>query len=258
MLRSRHELHLSRKVFFCYQIMSEQKKEFTGVWIPRMVVEDEELNWTDRACYAEIACYQKCFASNAFLAKRLGISESMVSKIVARLKQLEYLVDGGFNGRFRVLVARQPSNTLLGSIATDCEAASQPVATIDNSRENSKELEVSKETPTSLSTKEEQLDFVPTNGEGDETAPKKKPKSWDKEKSIFAMFCSECKRAGLPEPEPVKLWQLTQIRNVLKSNDETFIVEILEDWLSTAGDEVILNIHSALSAHNINKHKMKR
>jgi len=241
----------------------EQKKEFTGVWIPRSVVEDERLTWTDRACYAEISCYQKCFASNAFLAKRLGISESMVSKIVARLKQLEYLVDGGFNGRFRVLVARQPSNTLLGSIATDCEAASQPVATIDNSRENSKELEVSKETPNSItsSTKEtegDSIDFVPTNGEGDEIAPKKKPQSWDVEKTIFRDFAKECQRAGLPEPEPVKLWQLKQIRSVIASNDADFVAEVLDDWLNTAGDEVILNIHSALSAHNINKHKMKR
>jgi len=56
----------------------------------------------------------------------------------------------------------------------------------------------------------------------------------------------------------VKLWQLKQIRSVIASNDADFVAEVLDDWLNTAGDEVILNIHSALSAHNINKHKMKR
>ena len=123
-------------------------------------------------------------------------------------------------------------------------------------------LEVPEETSNlTSSTKEtegDNIDFVPTNGEGEEIAPKKKPQSWDVEKTIFRDFANECKRAGLPEPEPVKLWQLKQIRSVLKSNDADFVAEVLDDWLNTAGDEVILNIHSALSAHNINKHKMKR
>ena len=118
---------------------NEQQKEFTGVWIPRAVVEDERLTWTDRALYAEIACYNICWASNAFLAKRLSISESMVSKIIARLKTLKYVEEAGFNGRFRQLIARQGSNVLLGRVATDCEADSQCIARIDNSIENSKD-----------------------------------------------------------------------------------------------------------------------
>jgi len=245
--------------------MSEQKKEFTGVWIPRMVVEDEELNWTDRACYAEIACYQKCFASNAFLAKRLGISESRVSKIIARLKQLEYLEDTGFNGRFRMLATSLPSRKQRGSLVENSEAASLKTATIDNSVENSRDnsyfSKEKSETKDKLSgnsnsresTKEEETTFHPTNDEGDEVGPKKEKETWVKEKEVEQLFAAECVKRKLPRPSPVASYMLRVVRKGLKEVDE--VQPLFDFWFETAMDENVLNVHSCFSAGTINRFK---
>jgi len=88
--------------------MEEQKREFTGVWIPRKIVEDERLSWTDRALYAEVACYETCFVSNAFLAKRIGVSVSRIKAIVGKLKELGFLKQVGFDGRRRFLSVSIP------------------------------------------------------------------------------------------------------------------------------------------------------
>ena len=246
--------------------MSEQKKEFTGVWIPRMVVEDEELNWTDRACYAEIACYQKCFASNAFLAKRLGISESRVSKIIARLKQLEYLEDTGFNGRFRMLATSLPSRKQLGSLVENSEAASLKTATIDNSRENSrdnsyfsKEKSETKDklsdNTNSLTKKEEELDLHVETEEGESISPKKKRETWVREKEVEQLFAIECTKRNLPKPSPVANYMLLTVRKGLKQVDE--VQPLFDFWFETAMDENILNVHSCFSSGNINRFKAR-
>ena len=51
-------------------------KEYTGVWIPREVMECEQLTPVEKIAYGEIASFSKCYASNAWLAKRIGKSES--------------------------------------------------------------------------------------------------------------------------------------------------------------------------------------
>ena len=117
--------------------MTEQKKEFTGVWIPRAIVEDDRLNWVERACYAEIACYVKCFASNAFLCKRLDVSERTLQRIISHLKELEYIEQSGFDGRFRVLVA---CTTWRGRGDKNGGSAPAEMAPIDNSIEKSKDI----------------------------------------------------------------------------------------------------------------------
>lgn len=80
-------------------------KEYTGVWIPASVMECEELSATEKICYGEIASFNECYASNAWLAKRLHKSEWTARQAVAHLEELGFVKILGSNGRFRKMIA---------------------------------------------------------------------------------------------------------------------------------------------------------
>lgn len=120
------------------------RKEYTGVWIPRDVMEDASLSALDKILFAEIACFMECYASNKWLANRIGRSASTVSKGIARLIELGYIEQCGFDGRFRrvrVVKNGQPSKKLLGSLVKNGESASPKMTNIDNSIDNSKNID---------------------------------------------------------------------------------------------------------------------
>lgn len=81
--------------------MENQKREFTGVWIPKSVIEDKSLKPVDRIIYAEISCFDICTMTNATLAGKAGVSEDTASRSVGRLKANGYVTIIGFNGRVR-------------------------------------------------------------------------------------------------------------------------------------------------------------
>lgn len=118
--------------------MEEHKKEFTGVWIPRAIVEDTDLTWLQRAIYAEISCYKECFATNRHISKVTGCSERYVSEAIQLLKEKGYIVQTRFDGRKRYLKAvydnfsSQGRTTVLGSIEPQFHADTNPSSTIDN------------------------------------------------------------------------------------------------------------------------------
>lgn len=85
--------------------MEEQKKEFTGVWIPRHIMENKQLKPTDRLIYAEIASFDQCYMSNETLGERAGCSGSQASRIIIKLKSLGYIRQTKFDGRTRWLKA---------------------------------------------------------------------------------------------------------------------------------------------------------
>lgn len=107
--------------------------EYTGTWIPKAVMEDENLKPVDKILYAEIASFIDCFASNKFLAERVGLSERGVQDAIKRLRDLDYITSTAFNGRTRTLVATQ---NLRGSTTPEREAAPRQDVDIDNSIEN--------------------------------------------------------------------------------------------------------------------------
>jgi DNA-binding Lrp family transcriptional regulator len=78
-------------------------KEYTGVWIPAEVMESEELEPLDKLVYGEIASFRECYASNAWLAKRIKRSEQTASRCVQKLIKLGFVENCGFNGRFRIV-----------------------------------------------------------------------------------------------------------------------------------------------------------
>lgn len=121
----------------------DPKKEYTGVWIPKEVMENSNLSATDKIVYAEIACFDECYASNEWLAKRIGRSASTASKCVSRLISLGIVEPCGFDGRFRkvrVVKNCKPSKKLRGSLVKNGESASPKTASRDNSIDKSKSL----------------------------------------------------------------------------------------------------------------------
>lgn len=78
-------------------------KEYTGVWIPADVMEKDELPAMAKILYGEIAGFRQCYASNAWLAKRIGRSERTVKRLIAQLISLGFVRNCGFNGRFRLI-----------------------------------------------------------------------------------------------------------------------------------------------------------
>jgi hypothetical protein len=119
--------------------MGSNKKEFTGVWIPAIVIEDTDLTWVQKAIYAEIACYKKCYMTNKHIAEVVSCSESYVTKTVTLLKGKGYIIDSGFDGRTRNLTAFvnvEGSTPVLGRVALQSESAYHPSATRDNIKDN--------------------------------------------------------------------------------------------------------------------------
>lgn len=80
-------------------------KEYTGVWIPRAVMECQNLSAVEKIMYGEIASFEVCYASNAWFAKQIGITERNIKVHLAKLLKLGFIKKVGFNGRLRFLKA---------------------------------------------------------------------------------------------------------------------------------------------------------
>lgn len=83
----------------------EQKREFTGVWIPKDVVEDEELTVFEKWIYAEISSFNEFFMKKETLANRYSVSEKTIQRSIATLISKGYVLEKGSNGRNRILKA---------------------------------------------------------------------------------------------------------------------------------------------------------
>lgn len=78
-------------------------KEYTGVWIPAGVMECEQLSPMEKILYGEIAGFRECYASNAWLANRIGRSERTIKRLISHMIELGFIRNCGFNGRFRLI-----------------------------------------------------------------------------------------------------------------------------------------------------------
>ena len=69
--------------------MSDNERDFKGVWIPKTVWLDERLNALDKVILTEIDsldCGERgCYASNQHIADFCQCSESKVSKAISKL-----------------------------------------------------------------------------------------------------------------------------------------------------------------------------
>lgn len=79
------------------------KKEFTGVWIPRYVMEDTDLSPQEKILFADISSFNQCFKLNETFAQQFGVSVSTVKRWIRNLKSKGYVIESGFDGRKRYL-----------------------------------------------------------------------------------------------------------------------------------------------------------
>lgn len=74
--------------------MNERYERFSGVFVPREVLLDEQLSATAKLLFAIIQSLDNdkgCFASNEYLGGMLGISESAVRQSLLALEQGQYI-----------------------------------------------------------------------------------------------------------------------------------------------------------------------
>lgn len=87
--------------------IAKNSRDFKGVWIPKEVWLDTDLNALDKIILVEIDSLDSeergCFASNKYLAEFCQCSESKVSRSISKLTKLGYVSVKSFNGRCRVL-----------------------------------------------------------------------------------------------------------------------------------------------------------
>ena len=68
--------------------MNEENKikyDFKGLWIPAEIVLDDELSLQEKWLIANIFNLKKCFATNSYFAKLLGVSNRRVKQIISKL-----------------------------------------------------------------------------------------------------------------------------------------------------------------------------
>lgn len=71
-----------------------QERDFKGVWIPREIWLDRNLNWSEKLLLVEIDSLAKngeCFASNAYFAEFFALSKDRISRLVTSLREKGYV-----------------------------------------------------------------------------------------------------------------------------------------------------------------------
>lgn len=87
--------------------MQSDKRDFKGVWISKELYLDKNLSWIEKILLVEIDSLDNsemgCFASNAYLAEFLNVSEGRCANMISDLKKRSYLYQSFFDGRVRGL-----------------------------------------------------------------------------------------------------------------------------------------------------------
>lgn len=90
--------------------MTDNERDFKGVWIPKQVWLDSRLTALDKIILTEIDSLDMgergCFASNKHIAEFCQCSETKVSKSISALISYGYLYVQNFDGRQRELKSR--------------------------------------------------------------------------------------------------------------------------------------------------------
>ena len=86
---------------FDKQQIIEPKRQFTGVWLPREVLEDERLKGTEKILYAEIASFGEkgCWKKSEELMSLTGMRTSAFQESCRRLVEFGYITQSREYGR---------------------------------------------------------------------------------------------------------------------------------------------------------------
>lgn len=126
--------------FFMRKIADKQQRDFKGIWIPAEIWLNTDLSFLEVILLAEIDSLAKdegCYASNAYFAEFLGVSETYVSKAISSLAKKGLVYQAAFNGRNRVLKTNLHNNKAdLNKSARQTSTKVQTYNKEDNKKDN--------------------------------------------------------------------------------------------------------------------------
>lgn len=120
------------------QRIIEPKRQFTGVWLPREVLEDERLKPTDKLLYAEIASFgnKGCWKKSEELQELCGVARKTIQSSCKRLRDYGYISESRNFGRIiRRLTISFGEQSQKGSN----EQSQKGSVHIDNTKDNTKD-----------------------------------------------------------------------------------------------------------------------
>lgn len=131
-------------------------RQWTGTWIPREIWITQSLTWMEKCLWAEISNLdggQGCFASNDYLAEKMGSSTASIANMISKLRRLGFIKDAGFDGRRRHIRAVNPDLTLeLTLIQSGGEGSINPPVNIDKRLEKRVETNLAEPVGTAVET----------------------------------------------------------------------------------------------------------
>ncbi len=87
--------------------MKDTDRNFQGIWIPKLIYLNTEVNWYAKILFLEIHSFtehgRECYMSNKYISSFLRISERQVSRYISELKALGWIEEASFDGRKRYL-----------------------------------------------------------------------------------------------------------------------------------------------------------
>ncbi|MFT5736865.1 MAG: hypothetical protein ACI9SG_001210 [Maribacter sp.] len=87
--------------------MKAADRNFQGIWIPKRIYLNREVNWYAKILFLEIHSFtqhgKECYMSNKYISTFLKISERQVSRYVTELKTVGWITEISFDGRRRFL-----------------------------------------------------------------------------------------------------------------------------------------------------------
>ncbi|MEM7485418.1 MAG: helix-turn-helix domain-containing protein [Bacteroidota bacterium] len=87
--------------------MKATDRNFQGIWIPKLIYLNTEVNWYAKILFLEIHSFteygKECYMSNKYISSFLKISERQVSRYISELKALGWIEEVSFDGRKRYL-----------------------------------------------------------------------------------------------------------------------------------------------------------
>ncbi len=87
--------------------MKTTDRNFQGIWIPKSVYLNTEVNWYAKILFLEIHSFtengKECYMSNKYIASFLNISQRQVSRYITELKTIGWIEEVSFDGRRRFL-----------------------------------------------------------------------------------------------------------------------------------------------------------
>ncbi|MBD0852189.1 helix-turn-helix domain-containing protein [Maribacter arenosus] len=87
--------------------MKATDRNFQGIWIPKLIYLNTEVNWYAKILFLEIHSFtehgKECYMSNKYISSFLKISERQVSRYISELKALGWIEEASFDGRKRYL-----------------------------------------------------------------------------------------------------------------------------------------------------------